>query len=111
MSDREALHLGEQVWKLHRALMKASSVDASIYSVTDVGAEDIRMDTQNREPELALTAILASASPTLPPSLLNQAQRVARLVWANSSPSEVDASVCAWLAWNPASCVDPPYAT
>lgn len=111
VSDHEAHHLGEQVWELHRALVEVASVDASLYLVSDIGVADIRVDTQNREAELALTAILASASPTLPTSLLDQAQSVARLVWANTSPSEVDADVRAWLAWQPDSGAAPPYST
>lgn len=105
------LRLGERVWDLHLALVNAAAVDSSMYVASSHDARSIREDASHREEGSALTLILATASPSLPRPLVEQAQRVAKLVWPTEPAEEVEADVLAWLKWQPGSGEQPPYRT
>ena len=105
------LRVGELVWDLHLTLVDAAAVDGSMYSASSDDAQNIREDASHREEDSALTSILAGASAALPRPLVEQAQRVAKLVWATEPAEEVEADVLAWLKWQPGSGQPPPYTT
>lgn len=109
-----SLELGELVWDLHLAFATATLADPALYSAGVETAAFIRELAQHREEEMALSLILTCTAATPDAALVDQAHRVARLLferYPDGSATDADAFVQAWLTWDPASGVPPPYTT
>ena len=100
--------LGDAVWSLHLAFVEANDADDVIYGASD---DDVLEYVMHHEEELALVCILEGSTPGLPARLLEQTRLVAQQIWAAAPEQWVDAQIEAWLQWDPASGVDPPYTT